>query len=121
MLGLFDKLLNRRFTQMTPQEAAERNDLTVVDVRQKDELKGDLGHIPGAHHIPLQRLVSAGPPSKWATDTPLLLVCRSGARSATAASRLAQLGYTELYNLRGGMAAWNRAGLPTSRKPPRKR
>lgn len=120
MFGMFAKLLDRGFTHLTPQEAAQRSDLTIVDVRQRDELKGDLGHIPGAHSLPLGRLMTAGPPSKWATDTPLLFVCRSGARSASAAAHLARQGYTELYNLRGGMAAWKRAGLPVSRKGGRK-
>ncbi|HKI99451.1 MAG TPA: rhodanese-like domain-containing protein [bacterium] len=112
MFGAFARLMNSGFSQLSPDEAAQRKDLTVVDVRQKNELHGDLGHIPGSVHIPLDRLFSAGPPSKWKPETPLLVVCRSGARSASAASQLAQMGFTDLYNLQGGMIAWNRAGLP---------
>ena len=49
---------------------------------------------------------------------PLLLVCRSGARSGKACERLQQLGATYVANLAGGMIAWNRAGLPVHRRQP---
>lgn len=103
------------FSELLPREAAPRTDLIAVDVRQPEELLGELGHIPGAVHIPLDILLTAGPPSDWPMETPLLLVCRSGARSARAAMELAGRGFNTLYNLTGGMLAWNGAGLPVSR------
>lgn len=45
----------------------------------------------------------------------LVLYCRSGARSATAARTLVKLGYTDVWNLEGGMIGWRRAGHPIVR------
>jgi sulfur-carrier protein adenylyltransferase/sulfurtransferase len=109
------------FLELAPREAAQRTDLTVVDVRGANELTGELGHIPGAQHLPLDHLIAFGPPSHWDADTPLLLVCRSGARSARAAMQLATAGFTGLHNLAGGMIAWHGARLPVTRERPRLR
>ena len=74
-----------------------------IDVREPDEFEGPLGHLPRAELVPLGELerVSEG----WARETPLLLICRSGRRSASAAQALASRGFRQLYNLRGGMLA----------------
>lgn len=101
--------------ELTAAQAAQMGDLLIVDVRQAEELYGDLGHIPAARHVPLDILFTAGPPADWKRDQPLLVVCRSGARSAQAAVQLGAWGFTEVYNLRGGMIGWHRAGLPTTR------
>ena len=45
----------------------------------------------------------------------IVLYCRSGRMSAIAATTLVDLGYTNLWNLSGGMAAWEQAGLPIDR------
>jgi rhodanese-related sulfurtransferase len=77
----------------------------LLDVREPDEWQA--GHIEGAVHIPLGEL-----PSRLAEvpdDGELVVVCRSGARSAQAVAWLAQNGY-EALNLRGGMGAWAAAG-----------
>jgi rhodanese-related sulfurtransferase len=85
----------------------------VVDVREPHEFVGPLGHVAGAELVPLSSLVEAA--AGWDRDRPLLLVCRSGARSARAATALAQLGFRNLYNLAGGMLAWDADRLPVER------
>jgi rhodanese-related sulfurtransferase len=74
----------------------------LVDVRSPGEYAS--GHLPGAVNIPVQeldrRLAEVGP-----RDTELILYCRSGARSARAASLLRAQGFTKVHNL-GPMTAW---------------
>jgi rhodanese-related sulfurtransferase len=76
-----------------------------VDVRTTQEYRA--GHAPAARHIPLDAV--AGRQRELSKDRPVVTVCRSGARSATAARQLAEAGY-QVSSLRGGMTAWQRAG-----------
>lgn len=91
--------------------AASRNGHRVVDVRSAEEFVGELGHIDGAELVPLETLGAAA--SRWDARAPLITVCRSGGRSAAAASQLQQLGFTHVVSMAGGMQAWNDAGLAT--------
>lgn len=85
----------------------------VVDVREPSEFTGPLGHVAGAELVPLATVPDLA--EELAADSrPLLLVCRSGGRSAHAAAFLAEQGATDLFNLAGGMIAWNEAGLPVT-------
>jgi hydroxyacylglutathione hydrolase len=81
----------------------------VLDVRSQKEW--DVGHIENARHIALGDLSEriAQRPS----GRPIIAVCGSGYRASIAASLLQQHGFTRISNLDGGMAAWNRRGLPT--------
>jgi rhodanese-related sulfurtransferase len=79
----------------------------VVDVRQQAEWK--TGHIEGALHIPLTQLSNRQ--HQLPSDKTIVTVCRSGHRSALAARTLTRAGH-DVLNLRGGMNAWARAGLP---------
>ena len=74
-----------------------------IDVREPDEYTGPLGHLPGAELVPLATVEAAS--TSWPREAPLLLICRSGGRSAKAAQLLAQRGFRHLYNLAGGMLA----------------
>lgn len=82
----------------------------LFDVREQDEW--DAGHIPDAQHLPkgqvlehIERIV----PQK---DKPIYLHCKSGGRSQQAAIMLINLGYTQVYNVTGGITAWESAGYP---------
>jgi rhodanese-related sulfurtransferase len=92
---------------MTPEDAAARSDLHLLDVREPDEWKA--GHIAGAQHIPLGELRERL--AELPTDGTILAVCRSGSRSEAATRGLRTLGYAA-ENLEGGVTAWKRAGLP---------
>lgn len=87
----------------------------VVDVREPAEFTGPLGHIPGAELAPLAQLSARA--TAWSKDQPLILVCRSGMRSARGAAELAQRGFMHVLNLRGGMQAYAAASLPVERAP----
>ncbi|NTX05708.1 MULTISPECIES: rhodanese-like domain-containing protein [Myxococcus] len=98
------------------QLAAERpSGLHLVDVREPSELDGILGHLDGVRAAPLATVREAA--ALWPRDTEVLLICRSGARSARAATQLVELGFTRVMNLRGGMLAWNTEALPVVRLP----
>ena len=84
-----------------------RPDLQVLDVRDPNEWQE--GHIKGATHIPYyeieQRLQMLNPAQ------PMAVLCASGQRSTIACSLLQRHGFTELFNVVGGMEAWDEAGF----------
>ena len=110
-------LIVRRFltsgkcSELTPAEAqrmlAEGN-LFIIDVRTPGETK--FGKIKGSMLIPLDEIGRRM--AEVPQDKRVLLCCASGMRSRVAAGVLWRSGYRELYNLAGGVAAWQRAGLP---------
>jgi glyoxylase-like metal-dependent hydrolase (beta-lactamase superfamily II)/rhodanese-related sulfurtransferase len=89
--------------------------VTVIDVRQPDELAGELGQIDQAEAIPLDQL--PGPLAGAPRDQPLVLVCRSGGRAGKAALLLISLGFTRVASMRGGMLAWRAAQAGASPAP----
>ena len=98
-----------RIRSTTPSGLRGMAGVTVLDVREPAEWRA--GHIDGSVHIPLaqlgQRLGELDP------AVPLVAVCRSGQRSAQVTAALVRNGY-DATNLRGGLKAWARAGLPLS-------
>ncbi|MBI3710172.1 MAG: MBL fold metallo-hydrolase [Proteobacteria bacterium] len=80
----------------------------VVDVRERDEFVGPLGHIHGANLIPLGDLAKRA--NELAKERPIVAVCRAGGRSAQATSILQQAGFTAVANLAGGMLRWRAEG-----------
>ncbi len=86
------------------ENSAELSLYDVIDVRSPEEFDGPLGHLPNATLVPLGLLQDAS--ADWARDRALLLVCRTGRRSARACLLLAEQGFTNLTNLDGGMVAW---------------
>ncbi len=87
----------------------------VLDVREPEEFVGDLGHIAGALLVPLDLLQLRLPKLAGYVDRPIVVVCRAGARSASAAAMLVSAGFRQVANLAGGMLAWSDAGLPVQR------
>lgn len=85
---------------------ASHPEALVLDVRNPDEWDDQYGHIEGARQIPLPELSGrAGEIEAW-KEKPVVLVCRSGRRSQTAAELLASQGFRQVINLEGGMIAW---------------
>ncbi len=90
----------------------------LLDVREPDEWAA--GHAPGAHHLPMMEV-----PARMAevpADGDVVVVCRSGGRSAQVTAYLAQHGWDNVRNLDGGMGAWQDAGrelVSEDGQPPR--
>ncbi|WP_137722910.1 rhodanese-like domain-containing protein [Prescottella subtropica] len=107
-MALLSKLFRRSYGVV---DAAEAQCLVaagalLLDVRSGPEWES--GHAPGATHLPLHEVIDRG--REVAGDRPVVAICRSGGRSATAARVLARVGVTA-YSVRGGMDAWRRAGF----------
>jgi hydroxyacylglutathione hydrolase len=101
------------YTDIEPHDAlASLASYHLVDVREPHEYRGELGHIEGAELIPLSTLPDAIERLR-ALDKPLLVICRSGARSARGAELLVDGGLERVFNLRGGMLQWSALRLPT--------
>ncbi len=90
-------------------EAHERNDLVLVDVRERPEWRS--GVVSGAQRIPLHELSHRI--EELPREKTVAFICRSGHRS-TLAARQARRRDIDVVNISGGMIAWNTAGLPTS-------
>ena len=95
------------YQQITQEEAKEMMDsqeVIILDVREQNEY--DSGHIPGAVLLPVgiidETTAAEVIPEK---DSTVLVYCRSGNRSKTASSTLADLGYTNIYEF-GGINDW---------------
>jgi len=80
-----------------------------IDVRRPGEYES--GHAPGAESRPLDKLDSNIDGLDPAAPT--YVICQGGYRSSAATSILENAGFSELYNVTGGTAAWIAAGLPT--------
>ena len=93
--------------KIKPEAAKEllegENPPTLVDEREPNEFSD--GHIPNAINIPLGDVVNGVNQAGLAKDAPIMVYCRSGARSADAARKLINAGYTQIYDL-GGIINW---------------
>lgn len=94
----------RQISQEEAKKMMDTQEVIILDVREQDEY--DSGHIPGAVLLPVGTIdedtAVAVIPAKDAT---VLVYCRSGNRSKTASSALAELGYTNVYEF-GGIKTW---------------
>jgi uncharacterized membrane protein YdjX (TVP38/TMEM64 family)/rhodanese-related sulfurtransferase len=86
--------------------------IAVVDVRGPDEFTGNLGHIANALNLPVDELQSRLSEINALKERPVILVCRTDKRSATASALLRDAGFRDVRVLLGGMVEWNRSGLP---------
>ena len=95
------------YTRISQDEAkammAKDDGHVIVDVRRLDEY--DSGHIPGAVLIPNEGIGKEKPQELPDTDQIILIYCRSGNRSAQAAQKLADMGYTRVFDF-GGIMTW---------------
>ena len=112
-MGLMDLLGRKVSDELEPAQVEERQaaGALLIDVREDFEYRD--GHAPGAKLIPLGKLSQQLP--KLAKDREVLFICQSGSRSGAATKLARRAGFTKAFNVRGGMNAWARAGLPIKR------
>ena len=86
-----------------------REKFLLIDVREESEYAAD--HLPGAVHLGkgiIERDVEARVPDQ---DTPMVLYCGGGFRSALAADNLQKMGYTQVLSMDGGIRGWREKGF----------
>ncbi len=88
----------------------ERDTALLVDVREPGEFYAE--HIPEAKLMSLSRFDPSLIPQN--TDKKIVLQCQSGTRSAQAAQKMFDLGFNDVYHLKGGLPTWKAAGYPTN-------
>lgn len=91
-----------------------RREAVVVDVRPTADFAQ--GHIINAINIPMNGLKNQVGSLHKHKDKPIVVNCRSGSQSAAACQQLRKEGFAEVYNLRGGILAWQSSDLPLTRK-----
>ncbi|MCS6797795.1 MAG: rhodanese-like domain-containing protein [Myxococcota bacterium] len=90
--------------------AARAGRFWLVDVREPAELDEPPGRLPDARNVPLGELERTA--ASWDRRQPIVLVCRSGRRSAQAAQMLLRMGFERVASMRGGVQRWAELGLP---------
>jgi molybdopterin/thiamine biosynthesis adenylyltransferase/rhodanese-related sulfurtransferase len=110
-MATFRELLNNvkaKIREVETTDVVDRSDATWLDVREADEY--EQGAIPGAIHIPrgfLEIQVEGKIPNH---ETPIVVYCAGGTRSAFAAQALQELGYTDVVSMNGGFNKWKNEG-----------
>ena len=87
---------------------SSNKDHFILDVRSKEEFDG--GHIEGAYLVPVSELENRL--AELPQDKPIIVYCRSGSRSTSAASILLNKGFKEIFNMTGGITEWQSKGFP---------
>jgi rhodanese-related sulfurtransferase len=106
-------LRGKRATVLEVTQLINRGKSVIVDVREPAEF--GTGHLPGAKNIPLAQLADKiGELDKMKSKN-IVVVCESGARSASAARILSKAGFEDVVNLDGGLVAWRHQGLPLAK------
>jgi len=112
------RLINlfRGVQDITPQQAqllVQSKDALVLDVREQSEY--DAWHLPSSHLIPLGVISARAVELDKFKKYPIVVICHGGKRSADACEQLAKLGFSQTFNIAGGILAWDKAGLPIER------
>ena len=119
-LMIFWPIVNRRISGikevgiMEATQLINHHDALVLDVREDQEYSG--GRVPHSKHIPLRQLSGRVHELEKFKGKPIIAICRSGARSGHGCSVLRKNGFEQVYNLNGGMMAWQQANMPVERK-----
>ena len=106
----------RGYAALTPAgltQLINRENALLIDVSALAEF--EKGHIPGARHVAMSALDPEHKDLAKARDLPVAVVCRTGQTSAQAAQRLKKAGFSKVFWLEGGLAAWNEAQMPLAK------
>ncbi len=105
----------QRVAPMQASMMINRSRAQILDIRTDAEQTAQ-GRLPDAKRIAVVDIKDKAPGVFKDKALPVLVMCQNGQRSAAAASVLRSLGYTEVYVVEGGVAAWAEAGMPVTGK-----
>lgn len=88
-------------------------DAAILDVREHHEYAG--GHLPNAKHIPSGKVSDRIDEIESLKNKPIVVYCRSGARSSSVCVLLSKRGFAKVHNLKGGILSWEGAKLPVEK------
>jgi len=91
--------------------ADHRGQVHLIDVRSAAEFDGELGHLNGSRLVPLDELRLRA--AELSHESPVVVICQTGRRSALGALILRKAGFARVANLAGGMLRWRELGLPS--------
>ncbi len=107
----------RGYSSISPAQSTQminHDDALILDVRENNEYSS--GHIINSLHIPLSTLTTRlGDLEKYKAKA-VIIACRSGNRSSQACTKLKKEGFEQVFNLSGGVMAWESANLPLVKK-----
>lgn len=86
----------------------------LVDIRD-DDFVNNSGVVPNAKRVAIKELKDKANTLAKSKETPLIVLCQTGARSGAAATVLKAAGYNEVFVLDGGLNAWKEAGMPVKK------
>ncbi len=107
----------RKHKTLSPTEAIvlmNDDSSVVIDVREPNEFAE--GHIEGARNIPVNKVAERAYELEAHKQSPVIVTCNSGTRSPEACKNLVSQGFGQIFELKGGMMAWEEQKLPVSRK-----
>jgi len=107
----------RGIKQIGPAEATRlinHNNAVVLDVREDKEFAE--GHIINSLHIPMSKVQDKLTELAKHKSSPMIVSCRSGARSNSVCGMLRKNGFEDVANLKGGLIAWQNASMPLKKK-----
>lgn len=103
--------------ELSPLEATIRQnneDAVLIDLRDLGEY--NTGHITNAKHIPLKDIPQRSDELLRLKDKPIILYCAVGASAPKAGRQLRKMGLDKLFHLAGGIAGWEKASMPVTKK-----
>lgn len=109
--------LGRGLKKLSPMDATQlinREDAVVVDVRTDGEF--NQGHIVNAVNIPKKSIEEQLTKLNKYRNRPIIMACRTGQVASGVGSTLRKNGFEQVYNLAGGLVAWEGANLPLVKK-----
>jgi rhodanese-related sulfurtransferase len=112
------KNLGQKFTKISPGAAVQlmnnNDDVVFLDVRESGETTN--GKITKAIQIPVGSVKERVAELKKHKDSPVVVYCKTGTRSSIACNALISNGFSNVYNLSGGIISWQEAHLPIGKK-----